>query len=274
MAEGPSPQSLSPPSLEEVRKRIDAIDAELLALVGERAGLAKDVAAAKAAQAKQEGGDAGKFGLRPAREAQLLRRLLAARKGASASLVVRIWRELIGDSLATQGPFRLAVWGGRDPGRAVELARLRFGAAPSLTQVARPEDALAAARTTGGVAVCCLSPDSAWWGRLLAEPRLKVFAALPCLTAWGPLAALAVAEVEVEPTGDDRTFWVTDAPGPARSVEEAMSRDGVAASLLAEAGGLKLFKLAGFYQADDARLARAPGKLSGVIGAAPAPLDV
>ena len=43
---------------------------------------------------------------------------------------------------------------------------------------------------------------------------------------------------------------------------------------MAEAGGLKLFALAGFYQRDDARLARAPGKLSGVIGAAPAPLDV
>ena len=259
-----------PVSLEEVRKRIDAIDSELLALVDERAGLAKDVAAAKAAA-----GDAGKFGLRPAREAQLLRKLLKApRKAATPSLIVRIWRELIGESLATQGPFRLAIWGGRDAARTVELARLRFGAAPPLSQAAKPEDALAAARTTGGVAVLGLASDSPWWGRLLADPKLKVFAALPCLAAWGPLAALAVAEVEVEPTGDDRTFWVTDAPGPAAAIEDAMSRDGVAATLLVEAGGLKLFKLAGYYQPDDARLKRAPGKLSGVIGAAPAPLDV
>jgi hypothetical protein len=156
----------------------------------------------------------------------------------------------------------------------VEVARLRFGVAPALRQVARPEDALAGARTLGGVAVCALAPDSAWWSRLLAEPKLKVFAALPCLAAWGPMAALAVAEVEVEPTGADNTFWVTDAPGPAGAVEDALSRDGVAATLLVETGGLKLFTLAGFYQADDPRLARAPGKLSGVIGAAPAPLDV
>src|SRR5215472_6272901 len=248
MSEAKSP----PVSLEEVRKRIDAIDSELLRLVDERAGLAKDVAAAKAAA-----GDAGKFGLRPGREAQLLRKLLKSpRKAASPSLIVRIWRELIGDSLATQGPFRLAVWGGRDAARTVELARLRFGAAPALAQVAKPEDALAVARQTGGVAVLGLSGDSAWWGRLLAEPKLKVFAALPCLAAWGPLGALAVAEVEVEPTGDDRTFWVTDAPGPAHAIEEAMSRDGVAATLLVEAGGLKLFKLAGYYQASDERLAR------------------
>jgi len=270
MAEAKRTPAAQPPSLDEVRQRIDAIDTELLRLVDERAGLARDVAAAKAAA-----GDAGKFGLRPAREAQLLRKLLARpRAAATPALIVRIWRELIGESLATQGAFRLSVWGGRDAARTVELARLRFGAAPPLVQVGKPEEALAAARQTGGVAVLGLAGDSSWWGRLLAEPRLKVFAALPCLAAWGPLGALAVAEVDVEPTGDDRTFWVTDASGPAHAIEEAMSRDGVAATLLVETGGLKLFKLAGFYQATDERLARAPGRMSGVIGAAPAPLDV
>ena len=49
---------------------------------------------------------------------------------------------------------------------------------------------------------------------------------------------------------------------------------GVAGDLIAEVGGLKLFALIGFYQAGDERLARAPGRLSGVIGAASAPLDV
>ena len=259
------------PSLEDIRRRLDAIDGEMLRLVDERAGLARAVAEAKAAS-----GDAGRFGLRPAREAEILRRLLASedRKHASAGLVVRIWREMIGDSLAQQGPFHLTVWGGKDAGRVVEVTRFRFGAAPSLSQVAKPDDALAAARKLGGVAALALAPDNAWWGRLLAEPRLKVFAALPCIAAWGPLSALAVADVEVAPTGNDKTFWVTDAPQPAAAVEEALSRDGVAGSLLIETGGLKLFCLAGYYQADDARLGRAPGRLSGVIGAAPAPLDV
>ena len=258
------------PSLDAVRQRIDALDSELLRLVDERASLARIVAAAKHAA-----GDGDKFALRPAREAAILRRLIAAeRTAASPSLVARIWRELIGDSLATQGPFHLNVWGGRDPGRAVELARHRFGAAPPLRQFAKSEDAIAAARSPGGVAICALDPDSAWWGRLLAEPQLKVFAALPCLAAWGPMSALAVAAVDVEPTGDDRTFWVTDAPGSAAAIEDALGRDGVAGDLVQEAGGLKLFMLAGFYQREDERLARAPGRLSGVIGAAPAPLDV
>jgi hypothetical protein len=83
-----------------------------------------------------------------------------------------------------------------------------------------------------------------------------------------------VAQVDVEPTGDDRTFWVTDAPGSAGAIEEALGRDGVAADFVAEGGGLKLFALMGYYQPGDERLARAPGRLSGVIGAAPGPLDV
>jgi len=258
------------PSLEAVRTRIDAIDGELLRLVDERAALARAVVAAKTAA-----GQADRFGLRPARETEIIRRMLAMpRDGAKPGLVVRVWREMMAESLALQGPFKLSVWGGGDPARTVELARLRFGTAPGLTLAARPEDALAGAAALGGVGVLALTPDSAWWGRLLAQPRLKVFSVLPCLAAWGPMGALAVAEVEVEPTGSDTTFWVTDATAAPAAIEAALGRDGVAATCIASAGGLKLFTLAGYHQADDARLARAPGGLSGVIGAAPTPFDV
>lgn len=258
------------PTLEEIRERIDLLDAELLRLVDERASLAKLVA-----EAKRAAGDGGKFGLRPAREAQLLRRLLETpRQGAGAALTVRLWRELISDSLSKQGPFHLTAWGGADAPRTVELARQRFGDAPPLRLVAKPEEALAAAKTAGGVAILALGADNAWWGRLLAEPSLSVFAALPCLSARGPTAALAAAEIAVEPSGDDDTFWVTDAAGSASAIEEALGQDGVAASLEVQYGGLKLFRLAGFYQREDERLARAPGRLTGVIGAAARPFDL
>lgn len=205
----------------------------------------------------------------PARDTATLRAVLAApREAATPSLVVGVWRQLLSAGVEA------AVWGGRDPGRVMELARLRFGHAAWLRPAARPEEAVAAARRVGVAGVCALEPDNPWWARLLAEPRVRVFAALPCLAAWGPMAALAVADVAVEPTGEDRTFWVTDAPGPASAIEEALGRDGVAAEQIAEAGGLRLFLLAGFYQENDSRLARAPGRLSGVIGAAPAPLDL
>lgn len=258
------------PSLSEVRARIDKVDEEILRLVEQRMQITRDVAAAKrAADGTMQ------FALRPARESQVLRRLIAMdRDAATQSLIVQLWRSLMAESLYQQSPFHIALWGGKDIARVSELARVRFGASPALYRVDQPEQALASART-GAVAVLALSRDHAWWGRLLVEPTLKIFAVLPCLSQWGAPAAVAVAPVELEPSGpDDETLWVTDATARAYEIEATFSRDGVAARLLADAGGLKLFALSGFFMADDERLTRAPGRLTGVIGVAPAPFDL
>lgn len=249
----------------------DALDAELLRRLAERSAIA--------AQALEAAGPQHLVG---AFETATLRRLLRApHPTLRSAALVRIWREILAEARTARAPMALSVYGGRDPGRAVDFARLRFGAPPPLTLAATPEAALAAARPapgrgTGldGVAVLALDGDKPWWGRLLAEPALKVFDALPCLASLGDTVALAVAAVSPEPTGADQTFWVTDAPGGPGPILAALARDGVAGELVAEAGGLKLFALLGFYQADDPRLARAPGRLAGVIGAAPTPLDV
>ncbi len=256
------------PSIEDVRARIDALDVKLLKLIDQRAAMARDVIAAK--------GEELGLPIRTDREAHVLRGLLARpRDAAGARLVVTLWRELMGENLALQDPMlSLTVWGGSDPAHVGELARMRFGAAFPMSEAPRPEDALAAAKRPGGVAVLALEPGSAWWGRLLAEARLKIFATLPDLNADGPLAALAVGDVDVQPTGADETFWVTDSARNEGALEDALSHLGFAARPIVSGGGLKLFGLAGYVQADDERLARAPGRLTGVIGAAPQPFDL
>ena len=259
----------APISLDEVRARIDAVDGELLRLLDERAGLASAVAAAKRASSA----GTPMFGLRPARETQVIRRLLdRPHPGASASLIVRLWRELMAESLKSQGPFQITVFGGKEPARMAELARLRFGAAPALRMVDSADASIAAAEVLGGVGVIPLD-GAAPWARLLAKPKLRVFAVLPCLAEWGRPQALAFAEVEVEPSGWDQTLWVSDAPNPV-AVEAALSALGLAAAPVAEAAGLTLYTLPGYVQADDERLKRAPGWLSGVLGAAPLPFDL
>jgi chorismate mutase len=258
------------PSLDAVRARIDAVDAALLKLVDERASLAREVA-----EAKRAAGETVTLGLRPAREAELLRGLLATpHRSASIQLTVRLWREFISDSLVQQGPFHLAIWGGANPARTVELARLRFGAAPPLEIYSEATAALAEAKQPGGVAVMALQGEAPWWGRLLAEPELNVFASLPCLVSLGPQAALAVAKVAVEPTESDESYWVSDSGEPAPHIALVLAREGITARLIAEAGGMRLFGLAGFLARRDARLARAPGTAKGVIGASPTPLDL
>jgi chorismate mutase len=270
---GDQPQSEPTPaevhSLDEVRKRIDAIDEQVLRLVAERASLSANVAKAKRARGET------KFGLRPAREAEIMRRLLISKEPqVSFELVVGLWRQIMADSLARQGPFHISLWGGKNPYKTIELARMRFGSAVAMRPANRPEDSISAARTAGGVGILCLNSDTPWWGRLLAEPTLNVFATLPDLRRWGQPTALAIAQVEVEPSGRDETYWVTDAAQSPPAIIEILGQIGFAAEMLANAGGLKLFVLSGYVQREDERLATAPGRLKGVIGAASAPFDV
>lgn len=175
---------------------------------------------------------------------------------------------------ATRAVIR-AVWGRIEAGQTGApllcggisrlLAADRYGLGGKV--VAEPEAALTAIGS-GGKALIDLSGVRPWWGRLLALPQLRIIGALPDDRAGLP-QALMVAARPTGPTGDDRTFWVTDANQNDLRIVEALGMAGLAATPLAAAGGLKLFMLAGYVQAEDARLTAAPGLLSGVIGAAP-----
>ena len=144
------------------------------------------------------------------------------------------------------------------------LAADRWG--PFARPVPDADHALAAART-GARALIDIG-NRPWWAKLLADPALKVIGALPEDAHARPRAFLVSTEAS-GPTGDDRTFWVTDSPLPDFEIAGFMSGRGLAATLMAEAGGLMLFTLGGYVQADDGRLEGAPGQLNGIIGAAP-----
>src|SRR5690606_36646946 len=81
--------------------------------------------------------------------------------------------------------------------------------------------------------------------------------------------ALVVSGEDIGPTGEDRTFWVIEAPGDEAKITDLLAQRGLAGTPLETAGGLKLFMLAGYVQPDDGRLIAPTGRLSGVIGAAP-----
>ena len=192
----------------------------------------------------------------PDADAIALRELLAGAPAGSAAAV----RAVLGRIDAATGA-RLVIWGPASQ----TLAADRFGL--NARAAADPEQALAAVRD-GARALMDLTPGKAWWGRLLAEPALRVVAALPDDRPGAP-RALMIQRANPGPTGGDRTFWATDSQMPDARIVETLAVAGLAADPLISAGGLKLFMLAGYVQADDARLNGAPGELSGVIGAAP-----
>lgn len=192
----------------------------------------------------------------PDAEAIALRQTLAGEPPAGAAVL----RAVLGRIDASVGA-PLVVWGSASQ----TLAADRYGL--TARTAADPDQALAAVRD-GARALMDLTPSSAWWGRLLAEPGLRVVGALPD-DRLGVPRALMIQQAQPGPTGDDRTFWTTDSATPAATIVEALGAAGLAASPLIAAGGLKLFMLAGYVQAEDERLVSAPGGLSGVIGAAP-----
>lgn len=189
-------------------------------------------------------------------EAIRRRTLLAQAPDAATARTLRlVWDRL--DALGRPAPL---VWGPQ----ATLAAADRQG--PAMRAAAEPEAALAG--VVGRTRAWLDLSGRAWWGRLLARPGLGIAAAWPD-DALGRPRVLVVSAEAVGPTGEDRSFWVTDSPWPDGRVVEALGRAGLAAEPLAASGGLKLFMLAGYVQREDGRLDGAPGELTGVIGAAP-----
>ncbi len=93
-------------SLKAIRDRIDSIDDQILRLVNERARAAGEVAAVK-----QQAGEQGDF-YRPAREAEVLRRVRDANEGPlSDEAITRLFREVMSACLALQRPLQVAFLG-------------------------------------------------------------------------------------------------------------------------------------------------------------------
>ena len=94
------------PALEEIRGRIDAVDAEIHALINERARLAQAVGISKHAD-----GHTVDF-YRPEREAQVLRMALERNKGPLRNdEVLRLFREIMSACLAQQEPLKVGFLG-------------------------------------------------------------------------------------------------------------------------------------------------------------------
>ena len=120
------------PTLASLRERIDALDAQLLTLLNQRAALAGEVGEIKRAE--------GSPFFRPDRVAQVLERIRNANTGPlKADHVTAIWREIMSAGLALEEPQRVAVLG--PAGTFCEQAAIEyFGSAVELVYCANFDD--------------------------------------------------------------------------------------------------------------------------------------
>jgi chorismate mutase-like protein len=255
------------PPLDDLRAEIDRIDQQILDLLIERSAVVRRIGEVKGD--RQD----GRAALRPAREAQILRRL-AARAGGRfpTAVLVRMWRELVAAHTRLQAPLSVAVFArSEDAQRVWDLARDHFGSATPMVLVDRPMQAL---RALGdGSATVAVLPlpgdDDSWWVSLMSDqdPRLRVFARLPFVAGNAAdgeeLRALAIGQLDLEASGADLTLLALEAePGLSRArlrellVEAGLAPDWAAAwRQPSSPQALHLVEVDGFVPDGDPRIA-------------------
>jgi chorismate mutase/prephenate dehydratase len=101
-----SPQRAKPATLEELRVSIDAVDAQIHALISQRARLAREAGISK----HQDGHTVDYY--RPEREAQVLRMALERNQGPLRNEeVLRLFREIMSACLAQEEPLKVGFLG-------------------------------------------------------------------------------------------------------------------------------------------------------------------
>ena len=202
------------PSLNSLRHQIDKIDDRIHDLLMHRIEVAR-----KIGEEKSQSRDVP---FRPAREAQIMRRLAARHDGPFPfPVAVRIWREIISASLGVEGNFVVSVYVPEplETGLAyLALARTYFGAQTPLLQAQTEAGVLRAVRDgKAAVGVLPITSDThtmrasaePWWYTLTAggSERPRIVASLPWLNSAEAGSdeprAMAVARVKPEASGED-----------------------------------------------------------------------
>jgi len=269
--------------LERLRAEIDRIDDELLELLARRIELAADIAREK--RAKDGEGPV----VRPAREAAILRRLVARAEGRfPADALVRIWRELFAATSRAQRPFAVAVFARGC--REWEMVRDHLGSVVPLLRAGSCEQAARMWRDGRAefLAVPLDETTVRWWRELANAPERELGAAvrLPLFVPGGertpPLFLLG--HVPPEPSGADRSLVLVEVDDmlSRAGLMEALSRSGAAPEHLAlveEPGRVVHFvELAGFLAGGPERTAALLAPVADhvlrhvVLGAYPEPM--
>src|SRR5271166_4929030 len=112
--------SATPSDLKGLRRRLDEIDDKLQDLLIDRAGIVALVAASKK--------DENRPAFQPAREAEIVRRLVERHRGAfPVATLIRMWREMLAATVRLQSPFSVAVFAPADRQGFWDLARDHYG---------------------------------------------------------------------------------------------------------------------------------------------------
>ena len=270
------------PNLDDLRREIDEIDTSLHDLIMRRAAIVEQVAEAKGPQLDS--------GMRPGREARILRRLAARHEGHfGRGSLLRIWREIVSTLTAMQGPYSVAVFTDDSDG-LWDLTRDHFGSYTSLSSCATRREVVAGVAdgnwTHGVLPYPAETDDRPWWDGLWSPDGPRVVLRLPFVEPGNVrdrgVSALVIARVPPEPSDDDRSLLLMETTVEVRRpvIGELLTAAGLEGeNICAAADGTTqyLAEVAGFLENSDDRLVKLAKQKNiervRVIGSYPVPLD-
>ena len=264
------------PSLETVRKEIDAIDVALHDLIVRRTDLVEKVRRIKRDWPVK---------IQPSREAEIVYHLLARHSGPFPKReLIAIWRLLITATLSFEGPFSVAVLVSEAAGSTWDVARDHFGAYTPISRHGSVRAVIEAVRrqeaTVGVLPLPSQDDTDPWWRHLLTThpDAPKIIARLPFAgpsnAREGGREALVICPLAVVATGRDRTLLGADGKGElsAGQLAQALRQAGLAPTFLASwretdppFASVFCAEVEGYVGADDPRLAAVCQRYEGTL---------
>jgi chorismate mutase len=223
MAKPPQPPA-QPPALDDLRKEIDRIDEAMHQLLMERGEIIDRLISVKRSQ---ETGSA----FRPAREAEMMRRLVKRHKGIlPLDTAESIWRVIISTFTYVQSPF--SVHADLSAGDALmrDSARFHFGFTVPFVAHMGASAVVAAVSTSKGdlglVPAFAVPAVGAWWSALEFDAAPKIIARLPFVERADHPAALPVfvlSRVAADAMATDAPVWSVRVSGWGAGAAQALS---------------------------------------------------
>src|SRR5450759_5801863 len=214
----------APPSLEVLRKEIDSIDEQVHRLLMARGDIIDRLIQVKQTQ---EVGSA----FRPAREADMMRRLVERHRGIlPLDTVESIWRVIISTFTYVQAPF--SVHADLSAGDALmrDSARFHFGfTVPFVPHMGAAGVVAAVSESKGDlglVPAIAVAGAGAWWSALEFDAAPKIIARLPFVERADHPAALPVfviSRVTADAMATEAAVWSVRVSGWGAGAAQALS---------------------------------------------------
>ncbi len=190
----------------KLRKQIDAIDDEIIALLKKRSQVVT-----KVGNIKTKNGASNI--IRPGREAVMLRRIISHAKDTkfSPQALASLWRIIISASGLIEQDIKVILHQPSQDNSTEMMVRDYYGSFIKIEKFKKLDEVFSKVSKNKSSIGILNTRTKSWWLPFLKYPKLKCFAAIPFITKESYIIPplLAFGHVAPEPSGDDSSLFLT-----------------------------------------------------------------